>query len=281
MLLIPYALDDMRVRRVPPISVGIAGLCLLLWNFTWITPQGTFETFGLVPERGFAQIGWLTSLFIHVDIFHLLGNLLFFYIAGPCLEDAWGTTRFLLLYVLGGIAAGLAQFSLDPASSIPIVGASGAISACIGAMCVQFPKRKVRIFYWLLFWFGSFRMLVWLWGGLWFLRDVYDLALAGPDAGVAFGAHVGGFVFGAAFAFAVIKVQGDPFAQKYGAEKDPVPVRPPAKQRPVLSPIEPSPVVAPVAPTAPAARPVVESTPVTKPEPVAPAEPRAFPKRPT
>lgn len=292
MLLLPYGLNDMRVQRVPPVSVGIAGLCMLLFSLTVVMGEAAFTTFGLTPANGVAQIGWLSSLFVHADVFHLLGNLLFFYIAGPVIEDAWGTTRFVLLYVLGGLAAGATEFFVAPESMLPIVGASGAIAACIGATCVQFPKRHVRVFYWFWIRMGTFLMPVWLWGGLWFLLEVYNFTMAGPNAGVAFGAHVGGFVFGAVFGLVIIKVQGDPFEAKYGAPEDPTNLHVPVVARAKLNADrdaaaqaslevpEPKPAPAPAV-SAPARPPTPKPEPKPEPKPVVSGKPRAFPKRPT
>ncbi len=289
MILLPYGLDDMRVQRVPPVSVGIAGLCLLLFSLTVVMGEDAFTTFGLTPGNGLVQIGWLTSLFVHADIFHLLGNLLFFYIAGPCIEDAWGTTRFVLLYVLGGLAAGATEFFVAPGSMLPIVGASGAIAACIGATCVQFPKRSVRVFYWFYFRVGTFGIPVLVWGGLWFLLEVYNFAMSGPDTGVAFGAHVGGFVFGAGLAFLIIKLQGDPFEAKYGAptpQEDPAAKHLPvaAQAQLIADRVAANKASSQVPGGKPTPSPVVVAgprDPKPEPKPVVTGKPRAFPKRPT
>ena len=105
----------------------------------------------------------------------------------------------------------------------------------MGALVVQFPRRKVRMFYWLYVAVGTFFLPVWLWGGLWFGREVFDLVVWGTGTGIAFGAHIGGFMFGAALAFAIIKIQGDPFEAKYGGKNAGcAPGRPPGRRAAAL-----------------------------------------------
>ncbi|WP_426749128.1 rhomboid family intramembrane serine protease [Myxococcus sp. Y35] len=155
--------------------------------------------FALVPSRGLVQPGWLTYMFLHFGWMHLLGNLLFFYVASLLLEDAWGRPLFAAFYVVGGWAAGLAHYALDPSSQALMVGASGAVAACMGAFCLRFAQRRVRMgyFIWLIKIFrGTFPIPGWLWGGLWFGNEVLNYWALGTNTGVAVMAHIGGFVFG-------------------------------------------------------------------------------------
>ncbi|AEI62530.1 rhomboid family intramembrane serine protease [Corallococcus macrosporus] len=159
--------------------------------------------FSLVPARGLVQPGWLTYMFLHFGWMHLLGNLLFFYAASLLLEDAWGRPLFAGLFVVGGLVAGIAHYAIDPASESVMVGASGAVAACMGAFCLRFARRHVRIgyFIWLLKIFrGTFPIPGWAWGGLWFGNEVLNYYLLGNNTGVAVMAHIGGFVFGFASA---------------------------------------------------------------------------------
>jgi membrane associated rhomboid family serine protease len=166
-------------------------------------PQGGsgYHDWGLVPSRGWKQPGWFTHLFLHGGWMHLVGNLVFFAAVGPVLETLLGPLVFLAFYLLGGLIAGLCQVLLTPHSDIPIVGASGAIAACMGAFTVRFPTDSVRI---LLFGFIVRRVVswpVWVWSGLWVVNQVALFWLAGPvSAGVAVAAHIGGFAFGGAVA---------------------------------------------------------------------------------
>ena len=166
------------------------------------------QRWGLVPARGLLQPGWLTHIFLHADWLHLLTNLAFFFLlCGPYLEDVWGRAAFAILFLVGGVGAGLAHTALDTSSMVPLIGASGAISAVMGAFCVRFAKRKVRFWYFFLIIFrpvyGSFGLPAWMAGLFWLAQDSISLWLEGSSAGVAFMAHIGGMIFGvlAALAF--------------------------------------------------------------------------------
>jgi membrane associated rhomboid family serine protease len=156
------------------------------------------RVFALVPERGLLQPGWLTYQFLHGGLGHLLGNMLvFFLVVGPFLEDAWGRPFFLAFYLAGGVVAGLAQALPDLDSPIPIVGASGAISACLGAFALRFAHRRVRVFYWFfLFLRGTTFVPAWAYAFFGLAMDLLGLKLSGVGGGVAYAAHVGGFLFG-------------------------------------------------------------------------------------
>jgi membrane associated rhomboid family serine protease len=177
-------------------------LCEALFEAHDATPT---RRFGLVPERGAAQPGWLTHQFMHGGFGHILGNMLiFFLVVGPFLEEAWGRPFFLAFYLTGGLAAGLAQALPALDSGVPIVGASGAISACLGAFALRFAHRRVRIFYWfLVFIRGSFLVPAWLYAFFGLGMDLLGLHLEGTDGGIAYGAHVGGFLFGLGVAVAL------------------------------------------------------------------------------
>jgi membrane associated rhomboid family serine protease len=172
------------------------------WNALMDASGGLSRRFALVPSRGVAQPGWLTSMFLHGGWMHLLFNLLFLYIVAPLLEDAWGRPRFLLFYLLGGLFAGGAEFALERGSSVGIIGASGAIAACMGAFAVRFAARKIQTLYvgWFIRpFFGTVNVAAWLLGVAWFIFELKDLALGGAE-GVATGAHVAGFAMGATVA---------------------------------------------------------------------------------
>ena len=138
----------------------------------------------------------LTSMFLHGGWLHLLGNMLYLWIYGDNVEDSMGHGRFLLFYCLCGIAAVYAQALSDPHSAFPIIGASGAISGILGAYLLLFPRAKVLTLVVLPFFFTTLRLpAMWLLL-LWFAAQlVSDLGLHGGD-GVAFRAHIGGFLAG-------------------------------------------------------------------------------------
>jgi membrane associated rhomboid family serine protease len=178
--------------------------------------KSALRRFALVPARGPLQVGLLTHMFLHWGWMHLLGNFLFFYLVGPLLEQAWGRWQFLSFYVLGGLLAGLAHFGMDRHSSVSMVGASGAIAACIGAFTVRYAGKRIRIGYLVFllirFWRGSFSVPAWLWGGLWIASELWNWR-ASASGGVAVAAHVAGFGFG--FALAVALKAG-----RYGESED-------------------------------------------------------------
>ncbi len=173
-------------------------------HLTGTLDASPMSRFALVPARGLVQPGWLTSMFLHFGWLHLLGNLLFFYLTGPLLEDLWGRRFFAAFYLLGGLAAAAAEVLGKGDSYAMIAGASGAIAACMGAFTVRFGARRVRMGYlvFLLRIFrGTFLIPAWLWGLCWFGGQVFDWRTGGAS-GVAVLAHIGGFVFGAAIAAA-------------------------------------------------------------------------------
>ncbi len=149
----------------------------------------------------------LSSMFLHAGWLHLLGNMLFLWIFGDNVEDALGKVGYLGFYLLGGIAAGALQFVLGPNSTIPNVGASGAIAAVLGAYIVLYPRARILtvVFFFLITVIELPAVLVL---GLWFLLQVFQgVSGLGADvnSGVAFWAHVGGFVFGAVIAFVFLR----------------------------------------------------------------------------
>ena len=155
-----------------------------------------------VPIRishGHHVITILTSMFMHASWMHIIGNMVFLWAFGPAIEDAMGHARYLVFYLLGGVIAMTAQILGDPHSAIPTLGASGAIAAVMGAFIVTYPRDRIRT---LLFIFIFIRVtfipaifLI----GFWFLIQVLDYGVVAhvQTGGVAYLAHIGGFVFGA------------------------------------------------------------------------------------
>jgi membrane associated rhomboid family serine protease len=163
--------------------------------------RNPFRRWGLVPARGLRQAGWITHLFLHLGWMHILGNLFFFYLVGPLLEDIWGRPFFAGFYLLSGLIAGAAQAALNPSSQIYVVGASGAIAGCMGAFTWRFARRRIKLayFFWFLIWKrGTYEIAAWLAGLLWFGQQLLYFLLVGRGGGggVAFMAHLGGFAFG-------------------------------------------------------------------------------------
>ncbi|HLG86590.1 MAG TPA: rhomboid family intramembrane serine protease [Alphaproteobacteria bacterium] len=141
----------------------------------------------------------LTSMFLHEGWSHIIGNMIFLWAFGPEIEDAMGGARYLVFYLLGGIAAMLAQVAADPASTLPNLGASGAIAAVMGAFLVTFPRDRIKT----LIFFGFFARITLIPAafliGFWFLLQLVSFGAVHNvrTGGVAYLAHIGGAVFGA------------------------------------------------------------------------------------
>jgi membrane associated rhomboid family serine protease len=140
-------------------------------------------------------------MFLHGGLFHLAGNMLYLWIFGNNIEDRVGHFGFILFYLAGGIAAALTQVFMQPESSLPMVGASGAISAVLGAYMVTFPRARVVILIWFIIFIRFIRVPAFLVLGIWFVMQISS-ALQTPEAGIAWYAHIGGFISGVIFIIA-------------------------------------------------------------------------------
>ena len=214
MFFLPYK-DDNPTRSTP-----IVNWLLIIANiwvfFTWQFPLGPkeqaayFSSFGFIPATFFGQffypsvegIIWewysvVTSMFSHGGVAHLFGNMLFLYLYGDNMEDAFGKLRYLIFYLGCGLLAALAQAFLNPASQIPMVGASGAISGVIGGYLLLYPKANIRVFYWIILFIGTMMVPAYLVLGIWLLEQVLLFPESMKNAGgVAIAAHLGGFAGG-------------------------------------------------------------------------------------
>jgi membrane associated rhomboid family serine protease len=152
----------------------------------------------------------VTSQFLHGGWLHLGGNMLYLWIFGNNVEDRFGRMRFLVFYLLGGVVAGLSQVVIDPTSSVPTIGASGAIAATLGAYLVLFPRARVTTLVFLGFFYQLIDIPAIIVLGFWFVLQIVDgLTSLGPvqaGGGVAFFAHIGGFVAGALVARAALSL---------------------------------------------------------------------------
>ena len=142
-------------------------------------------------------------MFMHGGLLHLGGNMLFLWIFGNNVEDAMGPVKFIVFYLLAGVAALLLQVVIDPSSQVPTLGASGAIAGVLGGYLLLFPKARVVTVIFIVFFFTILELPALLVLGLWFLQQAlfgyFDLAQPGDGGGgVAYFAHIGGFVFGLA-----------------------------------------------------------------------------------
>ena len=149
--------------------------------------------------RGHAWITLVTATFLHAGWLHILGNMVFLWAFGPEIEDAMGRVRYTIFYLIGGIVAMLAQVAASPWSRIPCLGASGAIAAVMGAFIVTYPRDQIRSVVWILIFIRVTYIPAVVLIGVWFAIQLLDVGAVATvqKGGVAYLAHVGGFLFGA------------------------------------------------------------------------------------
>lgn len=223
--------DENPTLRRPAVTLALIGVTL----FAWLFLQGAGSeralaasicSFGLIPaevtgsanlelvpvgrnlvcqvEPGNAWHTAFTSMFMHGGWFHLIGNMWFLWIFGNNVEDSMGRFRFLVFYLCCGLGAAFAQVAIDPTSILPMVGASGAIGGVMGAYVVLYPRVSVTLLVFLGFFVTTVQIPAYLMLGYWFALQLLGglPQIGGSEGGVAFWAHVGGFVAGALLIFA-------------------------------------------------------------------------------
>jgi membrane associated rhomboid family serine protease len=185
----------------PTLSQSVCSLGLIPAEFLGRLAPGA--TIALGPDQVCAvhqpghPLAPLTSMFMHGSWFHVLGNMWFLHVFGNNVEDVMGRFRFAIFYLLGGLAAAAAQVAAGPDSTIPMVGASGAIGAVMGSYAMLYPRAGIRTFVFLGFWAQVMVIPAIFMLGYWFLIQLASGALApSSGGGVAFWAHVGGFLTG-------------------------------------------------------------------------------------
>ena len=222
----PYK-DENPTYLTPVVTIGIIALNVLAWlliqgagtpealsrsvcdlgaipgELLGRVPPGTSVELGpgvqcVLEERNYLDA--LSSMFLHGGWMHLIGNMVFLWVFGNNIEDAMGHGRFVVFYVLCGIAAVAAQVLVSPTSPIPMVGASGAISGVLGAYLLLYPKVRVHTLIFLGFYVSRVALPAYVMLGYWILLQFLGGALADVErGGVAFWAHIGGFVAGLVF----------------------------------------------------------------------------------
>ena len=188
----------------PVVTILLIVINVLLFMYEIVQPNtNTFiATYGMIPDE-FSFRTLLTSMFLHGGWMHVLGNMWFLWIFGDNVEDILGHGKFILFYLLCGMAAGLAQVLVDPTSRVPTVGASGAIAGVMGAYLVKFPHSRIRTLIFILFFVTWTDVPAWLmliyWFFIQFLQGFGSIGYShvSQGGGVAYMAHVGGFVTGA------------------------------------------------------------------------------------
>ena len=163
-----------------------------------VIPAVLFDEARLVSELEWVApaLTPITSMFLHGGILHLAGNMLYLWIFGNNIEDAMGHARFIVFYLLCGVAAVFAQALPDTSSTIPMIGASGAISGVLGAYLLLYPHARVLVLIPLGFFLHTMRLKAGIVLGIWFAMQVISSLASGDGPGVAWNAHIGGFVAG-------------------------------------------------------------------------------------
>lgn len=213
--------DDQPSFSTPFVNYFIIALNLLVFLFVELPLQfqgpralnALIFQFGLVPEHFTRALGGapqysiaanlltiLTSMFMHGGLFRILGNLWFLWIFGDNVEDYLGHFSYLIFYLLCGIAAALTDIALSPLSRIPTIGASGAIAGVMGAYIILYPKARVQTLVVLIVFFTFWWIPAWVFLGYWFFIQFIATSVTATQShqtgGVAFAAHVGGFIAG-------------------------------------------------------------------------------------
>jgi membrane associated rhomboid family serine protease len=197
--------DIIPSRTTPVVTISLIAVNVLVFLYELALGRGVdaFTLYwGLVPAA-FSWVTVLTSMFLHGGIMHVAGNMLYLWIFGDNVEDRMGHGRFLVFYLLCGAAAALAQTITQPDSVIPMVGASGAIAGVMGAYFVLYPRSRIVTLVPLFFFFQVIEVPAILFLGIWFimqfvsgLGSILTVASGQAAGGIAFWAHVAGFVAG-------------------------------------------------------------------------------------
>ena len=206
MFFFPFSDDNLTNSR-PIVCYLIIGICIFifLWQST-LPPDlsnSAIYSFGVIPSSLLgdnyvyipASLTIITSMFMHGSWMHLIGNMLYLWIFGDNIEDALGRVKFILFYVICGTAAAFIQALVDPSSNIPMIGASGAIAGVLGGYLVLHPRANVNILFWFFLFITVFRVPAFIVLGVWIVGQFFD-AGGSSSQGVAYFAHIGGFVTG-------------------------------------------------------------------------------------
>ena len=192
-------------KPVVTVVLIVVNILVFLYQFSLdsFSQNAFMDRYALIPDRfHFANV--ITSMFLHGGWMHVLGNMWFLWIFGDNIEDILGHPKYLLFYLMCGIAAALTQVFFNPVSRVPMVGASGAIAGVMGAYMIKFPNSRIRTLLFLFIFFTMIDVPAWImliyWFGLQFVGGFESLASAQvTQGGTAFFAHVGGFVAGILF----------------------------------------------------------------------------------
>jgi membrane associated rhomboid family serine protease len=200
--MIPLSDASRRPTRIPGITILIILINAIVFVLELSGGQAFVTRWSVIPAEISAGHRWitiLTAMFMHGSWSHIIGNMVFLWAFGPEIEDAMNPLRYVVFYILGGLAAMLAQVAASPHSTVPNLGASGAIAAVMGAFLVTYPRDRIKS---VLFigWFARITFIpAALLMGLWFVIQLFSAgAITNTSTGgVAYLAHIGGMIFGA------------------------------------------------------------------------------------
>jgi len=205
--------DTITSRTMPVVNTTLIVINLFVFLQTTSQPPHFYQLYGLVPARYTSVGAWeyfgvvsqvsslISFMFLHGGWMHVLGNMLSLYIFGDNVEDRLGHGRYLLFYLGGGMVSGLSHLILNPGSTVPTIGASGAVAAVMGAYFLLYPRAKVLTLVPLFFIPLFFEIPAFVFLGLWFLMQFLN-ATGGNASPIAWWAHIGGFLFGMVFVMA-------------------------------------------------------------------------------
>ena len=201
---IPLSDASRRPTRMPAVTASLIAVNALVFLLELLRGETFVTSWSLVPAdivAGRHLFTILSSMFMHGSFSHIIGNMVFLWAFGPEIEDLMGRGRYLVFYLLGGLAATFAQVAVDPTSTVPNLGASGAIAAVMGGFLVTYPRDKIRSLLVIFVFIRTAYIPAALLVGVWFLMQLVNLGAVAqnpqPSGGVAYAAHVGGFIFGA------------------------------------------------------------------------------------
>ena len=200
--------DTVRSHKFPFINLALIAANVLAFLYEIRMDESSLEAFiftwGLIPRDFLSDpsSGWiniLSSMFLHGGWFHIINNMWVLYIFGDNVEARMGGVRFLIFYLLGGAAAALLQTYILPASNVPMIGASGAVAGVLGAYLILFPQSRIASLVPILFIFTIIEIPAFVFLLFWFVSQLYSGLFAvegGGGSGIAWWAHIGGFIFG-------------------------------------------------------------------------------------
>jgi membrane associated rhomboid family serine protease len=203
--IVPLGDASRRPERLPVVTASIIVVNVVVFVQELMRGDAFVTQWAAVPAQIVSGHHWitiLTAMFMHGSWSHIIGNMIFLWAFAPEIEDAMGRGRYLVFYLVGGLVAMLAQVAANPHSTVPNLGASGAIAAVMGAFIVTYPRDRIRTLLFI-FVFARIRFIpAALLIGLWFISQLFHAGAVAEvqTGGVAYLAHIGGFIFGAATA---------------------------------------------------------------------------------